>query len=289
MLVAPFIKAAALSRVLTNVDPDVELRCVTRWRPEEIAAGVSDLEVWPLLRERPRSSLWLSHALHAKYYRADNDCLIGSANLTSAALGWSAQPNLELLVDLPAHVAPCVGFERELWASVVSVDDDLHALMTEAVAAIQSDLPPLIIAESREAYIVVAQPRAWLPNLRHPDDLFLAYSGRSDELSSASAENARTDLRALNVMAGLSKNAFMRSIGVLLIQQPIVHHIDRFLITPQRFGAVRDELAGLPCAASPGFEPTLAWQTLMRWLFYFLPTRYTRLPSRHSEVVGRVG
>ncbi len=78
-----------------------------------------------------------------------------------------------------------------------------------------------------------------------------------------------------------------RSIGVLLIQQPIVQHIDHFLITPQRFGAVRDELANLACAAGPGFEPTLAWQTLMRWLFYFLPTRYTRLPSRHSEVVGR--
>jgi hypothetical protein len=109
---------------------------------------------------------------------------------------------------------------------------------------------------------VVAQPSAWLPSLRHPDDLFLAYSGRSDELSSASAENARTDLVALNVMAGLSKNAFMRSIGVLLIQQPIVQHIDRFLINPQRFGAVRDELAGLPCAASPDFEPTLAWQTI---------------------------
>ncbi|NNJ11752.1 hypothetical protein EKD04_015560 [Chloroflexales bacterium ZM16-3] len=77
--------------------------------------------------------------------------------------------------------------------------------------------------------------------------------------------------------------------GALLLQQPIVRHIDTFLIRPQRFGAVRDELARLPCAATPGFDATLAWQTLMRWLFHFLPARYTRLPSRHSEVVGRAG
>lgn len=292
LLVAPFIKVAALDRLLSHIHPDVNLTCVTRWRPEEIAAGVSDLEVWPLLQARPRSSLWLSSALHAKYYRADTRCLVGSANLTGAALGWSAQSNLELLVDLPANVTPCVDFERELWLSAVAVDDDMHTLMVDAVAGIRPDLPPLIIAEAREPYLVnpphpKARPGAWTPTLRHPEDLFLAYSGRGDELSTVSADNARADLRALNVAPGLSKNAFTRSVGVLLLQQPVVRHIDGFLARPRRFGAVRDELARLPCAAAPGFDATLAWQTLMRWLLHFLPGRYARLPSRHSEVVAR--
>ncbi len=292
LLVAPFIKAATLARLLDQIRSDVVVNCVTRWRPEEIAAGVSDLDTWPLLRDRPNSTLWLRGNLHAKYYRADARCLVGSANLTGAALGWSAQPNLELLVDLPAHAPQCVDFERELWLSAITVDDDLHALMADAVAAIQVDLPSLIIAEARETYVVslpaqATQPGTWTPSLRHPEDLFLAYSGRSDELSSASAENARADLLALNVSLGLSKIAFTRSVGALLLQHPIVRHIDIFLNRPQRFGAVRDELGRLPCANSPDFDPTLAWQTLMRWLFYFLPARYTRLPSRHSEVVGR--
>ncbi|NNJ13476.1 hypothetical protein EKD04_024430 [Chloroflexales bacterium ZM16-3] len=66
-------------------------------------------------------------------------------------------------------------------------------------------------------------------------------------------------------------------------------HLTGLRIRTQRFGAVRDVLARLPCAATPGFDATLAWQTLMRWLFHFLPVRYTRLPSRHAEVVGRAG
>ena len=37
------------------------------------------------------SSLSLIPSLHAKFYRADDRYAIGSANLTNAALGWSAQ------------------------------------------------------------------------------------------------------------------------------------------------------------------------------------------------------
>jgi hypothetical protein len=98
---------------------------------------------------------------------------------------------------------------------------------------------------------------------------------------------ARADLLALGVAPGLSQAAFERSVGALLLQQPVVSQIDRLLTQPQRFGAVRDALARLPCAATPDFDATLAWQMLMRWLFHFLPGRYTRLPSRRSEVVGR--
>lgn len=100
LLVAPFIKASVLERLLDKISSDVTLKCITRWFPEEIVTGVSDLEVWNLIQNRPNSSLWLRSDLHAKYYRADNHCLVGSANLTGKALGWSDCPNLELLVPL---------------------------------------------------------------------------------------------------------------------------------------------------------------------------------------------
>jgi hypothetical protein len=88
LLVAPFIKVSVLEKLMNKIiSPDVSLRCVTRWFPEEIVAGVSDLEVWSLIHQRSNSSLWLRPDLHAKYYRADQQCLVGSANLTGKALG----------------------------------------------------------------------------------------------------------------------------------------------------------------------------------------------------------
>jgi hypothetical protein len=50
------------------------------------------------------------------------------------------------------------------------------------------------------------------------------------------------------------------SIGVAQLTAVCAHvrHIDCLLRQPQRFGAVRDKLARLPCAAARGFDPMQA-------------------------------
>ena len=68
MLVAPFVKEKVLNRLLSVISGDVAVTCITRWRPEEIKSGVSDLAVWDCLKERPGSGLYLKHNLHAKYW-----------------------------------------------------------------------------------------------------------------------------------------------------------------------------------------------------------------------------
>lgn len=143
VLAAPFIKAATLSKLITAIQPGVKLRCITRWRPEEIAAGVSDLEVWPLLRDREHCTLLLRPDLHAKYYRIDDSCLVGSANLTATALGWAREPNLELLVALSADVPSLVAFEAAMLSGCVAVTDDLWARLRAVTDALVSAMPQL--------------------------------------------------------------------------------------------------------------------------------------------------
>src|SRR5436305_2039515 len=50
VLAAPFIKVRVLDRVLNLTEGTVRVTCITRWRAEEIAAGVSDLDVWGVVR-----------------------------------------------------------------------------------------------------------------------------------------------------------------------------------------------------------------------------------------------
>ena len=99
---APFIKAAVIERVMRATNEEVVIEVFTRWRPDEIAANVSDTQVLSLVANRG-GSVYLCDRLHAKYVRFDERALIGSANLTSAALGWSASPNLELLIEVLAE------------------------------------------------------------------------------------------------------------------------------------------------------------------------------------------
>ncbi|MBD2069789.1 hypothetical protein H6F93_20115 [Leptolyngbya sp. FACHB-671] len=247
-----------------------------------------------MLKERPDASLWLRPDLHAKYYRADQKCLVGSANLTSTALGWVRQINLELLVPLPTNNAQLLEFEKELFAGSIQVDQAIFAQMQLAVQLLGEQYPKILPLEaspqleSEEESQEAIATDAWLPTLRNPEDLYLAYSGRSEELSTASREAALLDLGAFPMPPDLPKAAFQVYVGSLLLQKPIVRQVDLLLSTPQRFGAVTDLLFSLACSQSPNFDADRAWQTLMRWLRYFLPNRYTLSVPNHSEVFGRV-
>jgi hypothetical protein len=289
LLVAPFIKAPVLKEIVTSIKPTITIKCVTRWIIEEILTGVSDLEVWTIIQSHPHASLWLQHNLHAKYYRADNECLIGSANLTGKALGWSNQPNLELLVQLPANHSFLREFEQELLNKCILVDAQLYEQHLIIVNQLKNqNVPindvPLIIDSSSD----IIDNENWIPTLRNPEELYLAYSGKKDKLTTISCTTAINDLNFLSIISNLDKTQFNAYIGILILQKPVIQQIDNFVKTPQRFGAVRDFLKSLPCANIPNFNPERAWQTVMRWLLYFLPSRYALSVPNHSEVFYRI-
>ena len=236
LLVAPFIKASVLERLLDRISPEVSLKCITRWFPEEIVAGVSDLEVWNLIQNRSNSSLWLRSDLHAKYYRADNRCLVGSANLTGKALGWSNLPNLELLVPVSANEPTIKTFETELLKACIPVTEDLFEQMSLAVQLLAEQTPNTIANNSSVVEIIEDNMAnnnptdidAWLPTLRNPEDLYTAYCGQTEKLSTASKIAALTDLRSLPIIPNLSQKTFKAYIGSLLIQKPTFQNFISF-------------------------------------------------------------
>jgi phosphatidylserine/phosphatidylglycerophosphate/cardiolipin synthase-like enzyme len=112
-LCAPFVKGPVLKRVLDATAESVSVELFTRWRPEEVAAGVSDTVVLDIAESRGGRVL-LCDRVHAKFMRFDDRVLIGSANLTATALGWTALPNLELLIEVPANTAQLRELEDRL-------------------------------------------------------------------------------------------------------------------------------------------------------------------------------
>jgi len=294
LLVAPFIKKATLQRLLTIIPAGITLRCITRWKPEEIASGVSDLEIWYLLKESPNFSLALRCDLHAKYYRVDQQCLIGSANLTHKGLGWSTPSNLELLVLLPAETQKLKIFERELLKDCVEVDQNLFNQISETVQLLRQQFPesiPSINDSKRDQPSYNSNQKdsqIWMPNLRYPECLYLAYSKQGEKLTTATQEAANEDLNAFSLPFHLSENIFNYYLGTLLLQTKVVQKIDEFVKTPQRFGAVRNFLLSLDDTITKTSEASHAWQTLMRWLLYFLPNRYAVSVPNYSEIFYRI-
>lgn len=273
LLVAPFVKTGALGRVLEAWSRKMSVTLVTRWRLEELAFGVSDLEVYPLIRSFGGRVL-LHPTLHAKYYATGDRALMGSANLTAAALGWREDGNLELL--MPAFGGRLRSFERDLDRDCIEVDDEMFESFKAALEA----FPPPPVTDWAAA--PAPSFTRWRPVLRHPEDLHVAYGGAADGLSTASREAAALDLAALRPPLGLLREQFDIWVGAQLRQHPEAIAIDAFVEPPRRFGEMRDMM--LRRGAEDGDR---AWQQWMRWLLYFLGDRYVMRVANYSEIFGR--
>lgn len=280
-LIAPFIKVATLTRIVDMLPVTVRLTVITRWRPEEIAAGVSDLEVWDVVQGRPNSELRLCHELHAKMYRFDDRCAVGSANLTDAGLGWSKSPNLELLVPMPA-AGPAIDLEREamfrsapatrqIYEAMLAVAKQLEKVQALAEVALPPDLPRVRFAE-------------WLPRTRFPQMVERAYRGEWGKLTEASQEAAAFDLAALQLPNGLDHEQVKAYVGAFLMTHPLVQAIDGYLTRPRRFGEVRRLLAARAEVLASGREAGEVWQVLMRWMIATLNHRYSCSQLAETEV-----
>ena len=296
VLVAPFVKVATLERLLDHAPAEVVLTCITRWQPEEVAAGVSDLEVFDVLDNRAGATLLLWPRLHAKYFRADGRCLIGSANITSRALGWVQPSNVELLIEAPAAHPRLLTFEKRARVEAQPATTHLRMLVAKAAGEINREREkPTAVSMVGDGSEPLPSDRnditdldidVWLPSLRQPSDLHRAYSGHVEELSTMSSIAARRDLSALDPPGGLSAETFSKVVAAILLQMPMIARIDAYTASTRRFGAVRDLIVAK--TGMEGQHAGIAWQTTMRWLLYFLPDRYQRTRPAHSELFTRV-
>ncbi|QYU68668.1 phospholipase D family protein [Leptolyngbya sp. 15MV] len=278
LLAAPYIKRDPLDRLLAEIPVSCLVRVVTRWRVDEIAMGVSDLEVWNSLAERGNAELWLQPTLHAKYYRADERVAIGSANLTNTALGWRPNANLEILHDMGERYPPREVFEVALFDGSTKVDSSLHESFVAALEAFPRAPRPLAFEEID----IFEDRRDWRPGLRFPENLFMLYAGDDQDLSTASRDAAAVDLAALDPPAGLAEDQFKKWVGLALLQHPEFRAIDTFVISSRRFGEMRDFLAERGAA-----DANRAWQTWMRWILHFVPERLKFHIANYSEIVSR--
>lgn len=290
ILIAPFIKWATLDRLLSNLQDEVNLLCITRWKPAEIASGVSDLEVFQLVNETYNGLLKLRQDLHVKYYRGDSQIFVGSANLTQAALGWSTNSNLELLVPIEQTIIQPTEFESMVQSSTVDVDQDIYKAMSCA-ASEWKELNANMLSDVIYSEHNIAQ---WLPLSRHPATLYTVYqvhtkyqTRQETDIPIATWEAGMSDLVQLQPPSGLPRETFEKSIGAILLTVPLVNMIDKSLTTPQRFGAIRDLLKEQ--LDLPHDEASRKWQTLLRWLLHFLPERYEYTRPNYSEIISKVG
>lgn len=106
---------------------------LTKLDPSAVANGFLSVQGLKLLLDA-KIEIRHSGRLHAKCFIIGSRAMIGSANLTGAGLGSSANPNQELGIGLTAEQAEAARLVIEEWPANVVVLDDLEDVLTKAKA-----------------------------------------------------------------------------------------------------------------------------------------------------------
>jgi hypothetical protein len=286
-LVAPFIKQVALERLIGGIDSSVRLTVLTRWRVDEICAGVSDLSVFDLVRDRPGSRMLLHPRLHAKVLLVDDiKAAVGSANITDSALGFTAHPNAEVMVSLQPVPNRLFLFLMRLERESVPASEELRRQFEEAVKA-GPPPPDFPVVRIPEAAVDGVMPL--FPRFRSPEWLYRGYISVVEFNDRETRSVILDDLEALALPDGLDEPAFTQRVGAGLLALEQVRAFDELVSQPRYFGEMAEWLKGRGVLADQSQEDRKRYlQTLVRWLRHFLPGRYRLEEPKYSELFGRV-
>lgn len=240
LIVAPFIKLAALQRLFEGVRPTAECKVVSRWRPSDVLTGVSDLGVYTWLQERGWS-LYVNERLHMKLYAFEsNRALVTSGNLTLKGLGYIAAEASNI------EVGKVVDLQQLDWLNLYRVISESRLITPEIygrfVEYVDAQGPPPRTNPHPDLLGTAKQyTLASLPASESPDSLWDFYHALS--AASHPPEAARRgyhDLATFQISDGLTREAFHGALEVAWRANPFVNDFVSYLRQEGslRFGAV---------------------------------------------------
>ena len=256
-VIAPFIKVDALRSLIEVIPSKTYLRCVTRWLPKEIAAGVSDPEILDLLETRGNFGLSLVDRLHAKLYIAGDRCLAGSANVTRAGLGEGRDdPNIEILVETTID-------EPGIAATLDAITQDERPATRSMARAVRRLADSVITLTTSPG----APDAHWFPGSRRPERAYRFYTQPPSGFLGVADQVLLADLAGSNLPPGLSEEEFREAVRALLAKIPVA---ETLLAGTEDTTLTRaDASSWLERISGDDFSPNDLWVAFVNWMVYF--------------------
>ena len=288
LIIVPFIKLEAIEQLLKSQPNLRGLKVVVRWHPQDLCAGVSDLEVYEYLRSRG-CALFLHPRIHLKLYIFGNNAAIcTSANLTMKGLGYVKAANIE---------SGChANLGADDWRAIYNLIGESRAVNDEVYKAYQSfvanlpkapsiELPPLILPAPKLFSI------ASLPATNTPREFMDYYLKRSLHNSDPDfVRRVAHDEALFLVPPGLNEKELQNWLSEHFCSAPFVTKFVEYLKASGslRFGAANEWIHS-HCEDSPlpyRWEIKENTNILYNWLAeFFSPNITWSVPGKHSQVI----
>jgi hypothetical protein len=287
LLISPFIGLEALKRCVDNTGAHSGIKVVTRWRPEDVRTGVSDISIFPYLRERG-IPLYVNDRIHLKLYICHSNIAFStSGNLTLRGFGYVENANIEIGSFVHLRQLDWLML-YELIRTSRQVDEQMYEryrLYLENVANMPEFTgPPLDLGSATKTYTISS-----LPAMESPDELAQYYFfSDAAQPTPELLRRATHDLFIFDIPSGLSKTEFTVRLGDSFRRSPFVVDFIEVLQVARslRFGAVNEWIHS-KCEDVPlpyRWEIKDNTRILYNWLQHFIPEVSWSQPN-YSQVI----
>jgi hypothetical protein len=285
-VIVPFMKVTALENLLELPNAD-EIFVITRWLPEEIIRGVSDIGIYPLLKKRG-IPLYIHNAIHLKIFLFDSDrAFCSSANVTSMGLGLKDQGNLEAGSFATLQIDDFLQLKR-LRDDSLLVTDDVYEAYRNQLDGIELEtftIPEVHLPSMTDKRFLLSM----LPATESPDILWQYYSTLgTTPLDKDAQHRVVHDLCNYKLPTGLTQIELDQRLGEGFRNNPFILEIVELIKQKGsiRFGEVNDFIhktcRDVPLPYRWEIKSTTAH--LYNWLAYYY-TEITWDRPNYSQVV----
>jgi hypothetical protein len=226
LAVSPFVQRAAMEQLLNGITWAANLIVLTRWRASDVVTGVSDIEVYPLLK-RSKIRMMVNDSLHMKLFVYDDGSgFVTSANITGTGLGLHDSPNIEVGTEVSLGSYDTSRLAALLSESRTVTDEMFRRVQcyVEEHKTPTETLPALDLGDA----IPAGHEGLQLPLVAGPEILWQIYSGLKLEDGSRDGDvlqQGLCDIRVLKIQGGLNKKEFESQLRKKLNGNAIVKDI----------------------------------------------------------------
>lgn len=288
----PFITTSYV-RELMELQREVHI--ITSWRKDHLINGVSDLELYNLVKEHPNWQLYINDRLHAKVFcRNFSTMLMGSANLTKKGMQDTTKSNHEVMVEAVCDAESKQHMLSILQTSLVMSDDHFQTYKAWFASFEQSTQPVdtgsvIEPISTNERFLVSQLPASTSPHrlwsiLREgaqPDESWNEFCAAEHDMN-----NLGMQVRYISTYEEF-KRELTEKMGA---QGFFTAFIDRIDTIGFRFGYAK-EWVQTNCIDDPvpyRKELTRTVQNLFAWVVALYPEEFEIIQPRHSQTIRRI-
>lgn len=239
LVVAPFIKLDALRELVEECEDVSDLQVVVRWHPADLVTSVSDVEIYPFLKDKG-VALFRHSSIHLKLLVFNQSFAFHtSGNVTRKGLGLAERGNVE--------VGCLVTLDDGDWSellNVLALSEEVDEHMYEQALQYSKEnqrevghLPELNLCPAQSKKFSLDS----LPATESPETLFRFYSGEPDARQSLDDSPAFVhDLILFAIPKGLDRLSFFDLLEANFKASEFIQALVAFIQTEEsaRFGAI---------------------------------------------------